>query len=126
AGTGLGRDVVGVGHRRAARAHDPGDGLGGRSFVGASALHRTAEVVDDHRRAASGEELGVGAADPAPRAGDDGDPPVEAVLVQALTGACSPNTPPRVPPTMALRSSSGTPAKSSCISCWLPRKVPSA
>ena len=47
----------------------------------ADAVHRAAEVVDDDARAPVGEQQRVGPADAAPRAGDDRDAPVEAVLV---------------------------------------------
>ena len=72
--------------------------VGRRLGVGALALHRAAEVVDDDARAARREQARVGAADAAPRAGDDRDAPVEAVLaqtvlVQAATGASKPEEP---------------------------------
>jgi len=44
----------------------------------------------------------------------------------APTGASNPRSRPSVPPSMAARSSSGTPAKRVRISSRLPRKVPSA
>ncbi len=123
-----GRDVVGVGHGGPAGGDDLVDGLGGRPGVRARAAGRGAEVVDDDAGAALGQQACVGPADAAPGAGDDGDPPVEAVLAQRTqtpTGA-SPSRSPSVPPTMALRSSSGTPAISDPSSSWLPRNVPSA
>ena len=76
------------------------------------ARHRAAQVVDDDARATFREQVRIGATDAAPRARDDRDAPLEAELVhapQAGTGA-KPRRSPRVPPTMALRSSSGTPA----------------
>ena len=76
------------------------------------------------------QQHGVGASDAPSGARDDGDPAVEAVLLlavaQAATGALKPRRPPRVPPTMASRSSGGTPANCSAMSWRLPRNVPSA
>ena len=121
-----GGHVVGVGDGPAAGGDDLGDDRVRRRGVGALAPDRAAEVVDHDRRAALGQQVRVGAADAAPGAGDDGDAPVEAELAQAGTGASKPRRSPRVPPTMALRSSSGTPAISVVSSSWLPRNVPSA
>jgi hypothetical protein len=55
--------------------------------VGADALHGAAQVVDRHVGAALGQEERVGAPDAAPRARDDRDAPLEAVLAQAATWA---------------------------------------
>ena len=93
-------------------AHD----VGRRAGVGTRPVHGAAEVVDHDRRAARGQQQGVGAADAPPRAGDDGDAAVEAVLArsrvaQAATGALKPSSPPSVPPTMASRSSVGMPGE---------------
>ncbi len=80
--------------------------------VGACPVHGAAEIVDHDRRTARREKPGVGAADAPSRARDDRDPAVEAILLgvvaQAATGALNPSSPPRVPPTMASRSSTGT------------------
>ena len=123
----LGRsDVAGVGDGGAAGGGDLGYDRGRGLGVGAVSLHRAAEVVDDDARAAFGEQPRVGAADPASRAGDDGDASVETVLVQAGTGALNPRRPPSVPPSMAARSSAGTSANCDAMSFWLPRNVPSA
>jgi hypothetical protein len=83
------------------------------------------DVVDDDARAAGGQQVGIRAPEAAGCAGDDGDPSVEPELVQAGTGV-TPRIPPKVPPTMAARSSSGTPANCVAKSSRLPRKVPSA
>ena len=83
-------------------------------------------AVDHDARTPLGQQLCIGATDAPPRARDDGDAPVEAVLFQAFTGASSPRMPPRVPPIIAARSSAGRAPSSLAISSLLPRKVPSA
>ena len=63
-----------------------------RAGVGAVALHRAAEVVDHDARAPLGEQPRVGPADPASRAGDDRDAPLEAVrsmLPQPSSASCT-------------------------------------
>ncbi len=61
----------------------------GRGFgVGADALHRAAEVVDDDAGASVGEQACVRPADAASRAGDDRDAPLEAVLVHPEPFSC--------------------------------------
>ena len=74
------RHVVGVGDRGSARGDDLGRDHGRGLGVGADALHRAAEVVDDDAGAPLGEQVGMGAADPAAGARDDRDPSLEAVL----------------------------------------------
>ena len=77
-----GGDVAACRRRGAAGGDDLVDHRGRRSGVGAVALHRAAEVVDDDAaRPASASRQRVRPADAAARAGDDRDPPVEAVLV---------------------------------------------
>ncbi len=77
--------VAAVGDRDAAGGDDLG-GDGGRRFgVRADALHRAAEVVDDDAGAPVGEQERMGPADPASRARDDRDAPLEAVLVHPDT-----------------------------------------
>ena len=71
-----------VGDRGAAGVDDLGGDGGRRPGVGALAPHRAAEVVDDDARAPRREQPRVGAPDAPPRAGDDRDAPVEAVLAQ--------------------------------------------
>ena len=81
------------------------------------------------RRAASSQQHRVRATDPASGAGDDGYPTVEAQVAtaaQAATGTLKPRTLAIVPPSIALRSSSGTPANCLSFSSRLPRNVPSA
>ena len=74
-----------VGDRDAAGGDDLG-GDGRRRFgVGADALHRAAEVVDDDAGAPLGEQERMGSADAASRARDDRDAPLEAVLVSPVT-----------------------------------------
>ena len=79
----------------AAGGDDLGDDRGGGSGVGAVAVHRAAEVVDDDAGAPLGEQARVGPAEAAPGAGDDRDPSVEAVLVHSCApsvdseGACA-------------------------------------
>ena len=121
-----GGHVAGVGDRLSARVDDLGGDPRRRLRVRADARHRAADVVDDDAGAQLGEQARVGPADAASRAGDNRDPALEAVLAQTATGASKPRRLPSVPPTMALRSSSGTPAISVVSSSWLPRKVPSA
>src|SRR5262249_12849426 len=87
AGPGRGRHVAVVGDRLAPGPCDLGDDLVSWRGVLTIAPHRAAEVVDDHARAARREQRRVGAADAAPRAGDDGDASLEAELVQAATDA---------------------------------------
>ena len=109
-----------------------GDDLGGdggrrRPASAPVAVHRAAEVVDDDAGAPRGEQARVGAADAAPRAGDDRDAPVEAVLAQAAhRGLEAQQVAQRAADHGALRSSSGTPANCWPSSSRLPRKVPSA
>ena len=79
--------VVGVGDGGTARGDDlAGDGRG-RFGVCSDAVHRPAEVVDDDPGAPFGEQQRIGAADAAPRAGDDRDAPLETELAQAATEA---------------------------------------
>ena len=68
-----GRDVVGVGRGPAAGRDDVVDHLLRRAPVRARAVARSAQVVDDDRRAFLGEQLGVGLAQPVPCARNDGD-----------------------------------------------------
>ena len=119
-------DVVRVGHGRATAGDDGRNDLVGRVRVAAGSFDGAAQVVDHHAGAALGQQQGVGPPDASPRTGDDGDAPVETELAQAATGALYPSSPPRVPPSMASRSSAGTPTNSSSMICRLPRNVPSA
>ena len=82
-----GRDVTGVGDRRSSGRCDFGDDGVGRLGVGANALNRAAEVVDDDGRPARREQKRVGASDAPPGTGDDRDPAVKTMRVQAGTGA---------------------------------------
>ncbi len=68
------------------------------------------------------EQVRVRATDAPPRSGDDRDAAVEAELRrgQLATGASKPRRSPSVPPTIAARSSSGTPAISRASSSRLP------
>ena len=75
-------DVVGVCQRRAPGRGDLVHDVGRRPGVGTRPVHGTAEVVDHDRGAAGREQQGVGPPDAPPRAGDDGDPAVEAVLAR--------------------------------------------
>jgi hypothetical protein len=75
--------VAAVGDGRTAGGDDLGGDGGRRSDVLTDAAHRAAEVVDHDARAPVGEQQRMGAADAAPRAGDDRDAPVEAVLVHS-------------------------------------------
>jgi hypothetical protein len=119
---GLGRDVVGV-----RDATDLRGDLCRDVGVATGSVHRAAEVVDDDIGSSFREQDRVRAANAAPRAGDDRDASVEAVLVQAVTATGSkPSNRPSVPPSMAARSSAGTPANCRSISSRLPRNVPSA
>ena len=131
AGPRWGRHVAAVRVRRSAGGGDLRHHRRRRCRVGPGPVNRTPQVVDHHRGPAGGEEQRVGPSDPAPRAGDDGDPAIEAIsardqIAQAATGALNPSRPPRVPPTMASRSSAGIPANCSAMSWRLPRNVPSA
>ena len=73
--------VAVVGDRDSAGGDDLG-GDGGRGFgVRSHSLHRATEIVDDDPRAPGGEQACIGSPDSASRAGDDGDAPLEAVLV---------------------------------------------
>src|SRR5581483_1403517 len=120
-GAGFGGDVVGVGDRRPAGGHDPGGDRRRRPGVSAGAVHRPPEDVDHHARAARREQAGIPAPDAAAGAGDYRDPPVEAQFAQAATGAWKPSRPPRVPPSIAARSSTGPTANCDWISWRLPR-----
>ncbi len=90
------------------------------------AVHRAAEVVDHDVGPPLGEQARVREADAAPRTSDDGDASVEVELAQAATEAPNPRSPPKVPPTMAARSSEGRSPSCVAISSRLPRNVPSA
>ncbi|MDF9816812.1 hypothetical protein M2266_006125 [Streptomyces sp. SPB162] len=70
-----GGDVVAVGDRFAAQRPNLVDDPLGRPRRAARAVEADPEVVDDDARALAREGEGVGAAEAAPRAGDDGDPP---------------------------------------------------
>ena len=79
-GTFAGRDRVGVGDGAPARGDDLGDDrFGGRGAV------LLDDVIDQHRRAALGEQQGMLAPEPAPGAGDDHDIVVEAERVHTLS-----------------------------------------
>ena len=69
-------DVVGVGDRLPAQCGDALDHLGGRACIGAAAVRRAAEVVDDDPRALPRELHRVFGADPPPGPGHDDDPSV--------------------------------------------------
>ena len=145
----LGRgDVVLVGQRRRRpRPRSPAATADATPPSAPTPLYGAAEVVDDDAGTAAGQEQRVGAADAAARARDDRDASLETVHVhvdpalRCRAGCASglvrrrharqaapwnPRRSPRVPPTMAARSSSGTPANSWLMSCLLPRNVPSA
>ena len=81
--------------------------------------------------AARGEQLGVGAADAPPGAGDDGDPAVEAILARRVRSGGHRSLEPEQPTERAADHGvtlvgRDTPANCSAMSWRLPRNVPSA
>ena len=125
-GAGSRGHVTGVGDRSSAGSDDLSGDAGSRSGIRPLPFYRAAEVVDDDTRSALAEQQRIGAADPASRPGDDSDAPVEVKLGQAATLVSNPSSRASVPPTMAARSSAGTPTNSFSSSSRLPRNVPSA
>jgi hypothetical protein len=76
-----GGHVVVVGHGLAARGPDLRHHLvGGRGRAGPAAVPGAAQVVDHHLGAAPGQLQGVGPAQAAAGAGDDGHAAVESVM----------------------------------------------
>ena len=66
--------VIAIGDSPAARLANFRRDLFGKRYGGTLAPRVAAKVVDHNRRAAFGQQLGIGLAQPAGGAGDDGDP----------------------------------------------------